>query len=193
MPNKMGYFKHHLSDVQSENIGDETKIWQYSVVLSGAKIGSNCNINCHTFIENDVIIGSNVTVKSGVYLWDGIRIEDDVFVGPNVTFVNDKFPKSKKYPVKFSGAHIRKGASVGAGATILGEITIGRCAMIGAGAVVTNDVPDFALVYGNPARIKGWVNERGEVLKQVKEGLFEDEHGQYYVLTDGVLNQTSKP
>ncbi|MFM7079937.1 MAG: acyltransferase [Bacteroidota bacterium] len=183
----MGYFKHIHSDVQSEKIGDDTRIWQYAVVLAGAQIGSNCNINCHTFIENDVIIGNNVTVKSGVYVWDGIRVEDDVFIGPNVTFVNDKFPRSKRYPPSFNGTHIQQGASLGAGAIILGGISLGRYAMVGAGAVVTKDVPDFALVYGNPAIIKGWVNESGEVLQKIHENEFTDEQGHVYQVIDGKL------
>jgi acetyltransferase-like isoleucine patch superfamily enzyme len=122
------------------------------VVLKDAVIGDNCNINCHTFIENDVIIGNNVTVKSGVFLWDGIRVEDDVFIGPNVTFVNDKFPRSKQYPEAFQQTVVKKGASLGANATILGGITIGENAMIGAGAVVTKDVPANTVWVGNPAK-----------------------------------------
>ena len=143
---------HPLSDVQSKNIGKGTRVWQYAVILADAVIGEDCNINCHTFIENDVIIGNNVTVKSGVFLWDGIRIEDNVFIGPNVTFVNDKFPRSKQYPEAFQQTVIKKGASLGANATILGGITIGENAMIGAGAVVTKDVPANTLWVGNPAK-----------------------------------------
>ena len=143
---------HPLSDVQSKNIGQNTSVWQYAVILSGAVIGDNCNINCHTFIENDVTIGNNVTVKSGVFLWDGVVVEDNVFIGPNVTFVNDKFPRSKQYPDSFQKTVIRKGASLGANATILGGITIGENAMIGAGSVVTKDVPANTLWVGNPAR-----------------------------------------
>ena len=143
---------HPLSDVQSKNIGKDTHVWQYAVILAKAVIGDNCNINCHTFIENDVVIGNNVTVKSGVFLWDGIRVEDDVFIGPNVTFVNDKFPRSKQYPEEFQQTVIKKGASLGANATILGGITIGENAMIGAGAVVTKDVPANTVWVGNPAK-----------------------------------------
>lgn len=143
---------HQLADVQSANIGEGTTIWQYVVILPNAVIGKNCNINCHTFIENDVIVGDNVTVKSGVFLWDGLRIEDNVFIGPNVTFVNDKYPKSKQYPTAFQHTIIRKGVSLGANATILGGITIGENAMIGAGAVITKDVPANTLWVGNPAK-----------------------------------------
>lgn len=121
-------------------------------MLQGASIGENCNINSHTFIENDVVIGNNVTVKCGVYLWDGIRIHDNVFIGPNATFTNDKFPRSKQYPTRFQSILIEEGASIGANATILGEITIGKHAMIGAGSVVTKNVPANELWVGNPAR-----------------------------------------
>lgn len=132
---------HKLSDVQSKNIGQDTKIWQFCVVLEKAVIGKNCNICAHVLIENDVIIGDNVTVKSGVQLWDGLRIEDNVFIGPNVTFTNDLYPRSKKYPEKFLNTVIKKGASIGANATIIPGITIGENAMIAAGSIVTKDVP----------------------------------------------------
>lgn len=144
---------HPLADVRSTKIGSNTRIWQYSIVLPGAMIGANCNICAHTLIEGDVIIGDNVTVKSGVFLWDGTRIEDDVFIGPNATFTNDLFPRSKVYPEAFNGITIRRGASIGANATLLPGITIGAKAIVGAGAVVTCDVPERALVVGNPAKV----------------------------------------
>jgi UDP-2-acetamido-3-amino-2,3-dideoxy-glucuronate N-acetyltransferase len=144
---------HPSSDVQSTHIGAGSRIWQFVVVLPGAKIGTDCNICSHCLIENDVIVGDRVTVKSGVQLWDGIRIENDVFIGPNVTFSNDRFPRSKQYPEAFLQTVVKTGASIGANATILPGITIGSQAMIGAGSVVTKDVPDHALVVGNPARI----------------------------------------
>jgi len=143
---------HPLADVQSKYIGEGTTVWQFAVILPKAVIGKNCNINCHTFIENDVIIGDRVTIKSGVYIWDGIRIEDDVFVGPNATFVNDKYPRSKQYPEKFQTIKIGKGASIGANATILGGIEIGNYAMIGAGSVVLKNVPANTVWAGNPAK-----------------------------------------
>jgi acetyltransferase-like isoleucine patch superfamily enzyme len=149
---KVDYFVHSLADVQSKNIGRNTKIWQFTVVLAQAVIGENCNINCNTFIENKVTLGNNVTIKCGVYLWDGIEIEDDVFVGPNVTFTNDKYPRSKKYPEEFQAIRIKKGASIGANSTILGGITIGENAMIGAGSLLSKDVPDGELWYGVPAK-----------------------------------------
>lgn len=149
----MKYLVHPLSDVQSTEIGDDTQIWQFCIVFAGAKIGANCNICANVLIENDVIIGDNVTVKSGVQLWDGLRVEDNVFIGPNVTLTNDSFPRSKVYPKQFLKTLIKAGASVGAGAVILPGIVIGEYAMVGAGSVVTRDVPAYALVVGNPARI----------------------------------------
>lgn len=149
---------HTTSDVQSKNIGVNTKIWQFVVILPNATIGDNCNICSHCFIENKVTLGDNVTVKSGVQLWDGVVLEDDVFIGPNVTFTNDKYPRSKAYPDCFPQITVKSGASIGAGAIILPEITIGAKAMVGAGAVVTRDVPANAIVIGNPARIIGYVS-----------------------------------
>lgn len=131
---------HELSDVQSKNIGKDTNIWQYCVVLPNAKIGDNCNICSHCFIENDVVIGDNVTVKNGVYLYDGITVEDDVFIGPNATFCNDRYPKSKNKDFKLESIVIKKGASIGANATILPGVTIGENALVGAGAIITKDV-----------------------------------------------------
>ncbi len=131
---------HNLSDVQSKNIGQDTNIWQFCVVLPNAIIGDNCNICSHCFIENDVVIGNNVTVKCGVQIWDGIRVEDDVFIGPNVTFCNDKHPKSRNKDYKMEGITVKKGASIGAGSVILPGVTIGENAMIAAGSIVTKDV-----------------------------------------------------
>ena len=143
---------HPLADVKSPSIGEGTNIWQFCVVLPQAVIGSNCNICAGVLIENDVVVGDNVTVKSGVQLWDGIRIEDDVFIGPNATFTNDRFPRSKQYPDSFPITTIKKGASIGANSTILPGITIGEKAMIAAGSVVTRDVPAGQLWMGSPAR-----------------------------------------
>ena len=143
---------HPLSDVQTTKIGDNTNIWQFVVILPGANIGNNCNINCHTFIESDVLMGNNVTVKSGVYLWNGLCIEDNVFIGPNATFINDIYPRSKEYPGSFKKTIIKKGASIGANATIMGGITIGENALIGAGSVVLQDIPANTVWVGNPAK-----------------------------------------
>lgn len=150
-------FIHPLSDVMSTTIGQKTKVWQYSVILPKAVIGENCNICAHTLIENDVVIGNNVTVKSGVYIWDGITLKDNVFIGPCVTFTNDKKPRSKQYPNEFPKTVVEEGASIGANATLLPGITIGRNALVGAGAVVTKNVPENAIVVGNPSAIKGYV------------------------------------
>ncbi|WP_226063998.1 acyltransferase [Kaistella polysaccharea] len=143
---------HPLAEVQSPSVGEGTFVWQYSIILEDAVIGTNCNINCHVFIENDVIIGNNVTVKPGVQIWDGLRIEDDVFIGPNVTFTNDPFPRSKQYQKNVQRTLICKGVSIGANATILGGVTVGENSMIGAGSVVTKNIPSNELWVGNPAR-----------------------------------------
>ena len=152
----MGFYQHPQALVESVNIGDDTRVWAFAHVLPGAKIGRECNICDHVFIENDVTIGDRVTIKCGVQIWDAVCLEDDVFVGPNATFINDKNPRSKQYPEEFAKTTVRRGASIGANATILAGIVVGRNAMVGAGAVVTRDVPPNAIVIGNPARIKGY-------------------------------------
>lgn len=146
-------FIHRLADVQSSDIGPRSRIWQFVVILPGARIGTDANICSHCLIEGDVIIGDRVTVKSGVHLWDGVRLEDDVFVGPNVTFTNDTYPRSKRRPARFAVTVVQQGASIGAGAVLLPGLTIGAGAMVGAGAVVTRSVPRGTTVVGNPARI----------------------------------------
>ncbi|MEO8298685.1 MAG: acyltransferase [Burkholderiales bacterium] len=148
-------FIHPSADVQTRAIGGGTKVWQFVVILAGARIGSDCNINCQCFIENDVQVGDRVTIKPGVQLWDGLRLGDDVFIGPNVTFTNDKRPRSKRYPERFPNTVVGRGASIGANSTILPGITIGAAAMVGAGSVVTKDVPAGELWFGNPARHRG--------------------------------------
>jgi acetyltransferase-like isoleucine patch superfamily enzyme len=149
-------FVHPQGICESETVGDLTRVWAFAHVLPGARIGVDCNICDHVLVENDVVVGDRVTVKSGVQLWDGVRLGDDVFVGPNVTFANDRFPRSKQYPEEFLQTVVGDGASLGAGAVILPGIRIGRNAMVGAGAVVTKDVPANAVVVGNPARITGY-------------------------------------
>ncbi len=173
---------HPLADVQSKNIGEGTVVWQYAIILKGAVIGKNCNINCHTFIEDDVIIGDHVTVKSGIFIWNSIRIEDNVFLGPNVVFTNDIWPRSKQQ-VNHPVTTIKKGASLGASSTILAGVTVGAYAMTGIGSVVIRNVPDHALVYGNPAKQHGWVSEKGEKLKEETEGFWISSTGERYVET----------
>ena len=148
------YFIHEKAIVEpGARIGKQTRVWAFAHILSGAVIGEDCNVCDGVFIENDVVIGDRVTIKCGVQIWDGIILEDDVFVGPNATFTNDSFPRSKHYPEQFEGTLVKQGASIGANATILPGLTIGEYAMVGAGAVVTKDVPPYAVVVGNPARI----------------------------------------
>lgn len=154
----MDFFTHPNALCESPTIGSGTRIWAFAHVLPQARIGADCNICDHVFIENDVVIGDRVTVKCGVQVWDGVQLEDDVFVGPNVTFTNDIFPRSKQYPESFGRTVVQSGASLGANSTILPGITIGRNAMVGAGAVVTRSVPPNAIVVGNPARIAGYVD-----------------------------------
>jgi acetyltransferase-like isoleucine patch superfamily enzyme len=143
---------------EGATIGERTRVWAFAHVLPGAAVGDDCNLCDHTFIENDVRIGNRCTIKCGVQLWDGISLGDDVFVGPNTTFTNDKFPRSKCYPDSFAKTCVKRGASIGANATILPGLHIGEKAMIGAGAVVTHNVPSNAIVTGNPARIVGYVD-----------------------------------
>ena len=155
---------HPLADCKSENIGENTKIWQFCVVFKNARIGSNCNICANVLVEDDVIIGDNVTVKSGVQLWNGARIEDDVFIGPNVTFTNEHFSRSKQYPDHFEQTIIKKGASLGANCTIIAGNTVGESSLIGAGCVVTKDIPPYTVWYGNPIRQRGYITKGGLIL-----------------------------
>ena len=154
---------HPLSDVMSSHIGKDTRIWQFCVVFPDAVIGNNCNICANVLIENKVIVGDNVTIKSGVQLWDGITVEDNVFIGPNVTFTNNRFPRSKKFLKEDVKTHICEGASLGANTTVVAGVTIGAHAMIGAGSVVTKDIPDYSVWWGNPARLKGFVDDNDEM------------------------------
>lgn len=166
----MTYYKHDMAIVDTNNIGERTRIWAFSHIQCDVIIGKDCNICEHTFIEKSVRIGNRVTIKSGVYLWEGIEIEDDVFIGPNATFTNDKYPRSKQYPDHYERTVIKSKASIGANATILPGITIGQNALIGAGTVVTKNVPPHAIVMGNPARIVGYVNAHEKIkVTYVKE------------------------
>ncbi len=144
---------------ESDRVGEGTRVWAFAHILPGAHIGRDCNICDGVFIENEVSIGDRVTIKCGVQIWDGINLEDDVFIGPNATFCNDPFPRSKQPPARFPRTHVKRGASIGANATILSGLTIGEGAMVGAGAVVTRSVPPHAIVRGNPARIAGYIDD----------------------------------
>lgn len=154
-------FVHERALVESDDIGPGTRIWAFAHVMRGARIGADCNVCDHTYIEGDVVVGDRVTIKSGVYLWDGLRVEDDVFLGPQATFTNDRFPRSKQ-SFEIPDTRIRRGASIGAGAVILPGITVGERAMVGAGAVVTKDVAAFAVVVGSPARVVRMLDPEGE-------------------------------
>ena len=153
-----GVFLHPQALCESPTVGEGTRVWAFAHVLPRARIGRDCNICDHVFIENDVIVGDRVTVKCGVQLWDGLRVADDVFIGPNATFANDKYPRSKQYQARVLQTWIDRGASIGGGAAVLPGIRIGSRAMVGAGSVVTQDVPTRAIVFGNPARIVGYVD-----------------------------------
>ena len=171
---------HKLADVQTSNIGPDTSIWQYTIILKDAVIGKNCNINCHVFIENDVVIEDNVTIKSGVQVWDGLRIKSNVFIGPNVTFTNDLVPRSKKHPERFETTIIEEGTSIGANSTIIAGNIIGEYSMIGAGSVITKNVPPFTVWYGNPATHKGYITRKSDLLNLE----LKDKNGIQYKLID---------
>jgi UDP-2-acetamido-3-amino-2,3-dideoxy-glucuronate N-acetyltransferase len=155
------FYQHPAAIVESDAIGAGTRVWAFAHILPGARVGTGCNICDHTFIENDVVVGNGVTVKCGVQLWDGVTLEDDVFVGPNATFSNDPFPRSGKHQAAVVRTCVKRGASIGANATILPGVTIGELAMVGSGSVVIRDVPARAIVTGNPARIVGRIGASG--------------------------------
>lgn len=161
-PTASDVYVHPQGLCESTQVGRGSRVWAFAHVLKGARLGEDCNVCDHVFIENDVIVGDRVTIKCGVQLWDGLRVEDDVFIGPNATFTNDRFPRSKQYPESFAQTIIGRWASIGANATILPGVSIGQHAMVGAGAVVTRSVPPYAIVVGNPARIVGYAGGRPE-------------------------------
>lgn len=177
---------HPTAEVQSKNIGIGTDIWQFCVILEQAIIGENCNINFNVFIENDVLIGDNVTIKSGVQIWDGVRIGNNVIISPNVTFTNDLLPRSKQYPQKYLITFINEGVSIGANSTIIGGITIGKYAMIGAGSVVTHNIPSYTLWYGNPAVFKANICKCGQKLNPL---LTCTQCSLSYNITNGIIEE----
>lgn len=168
----MSFFVHPQALCETTHVGSGTRVWAFAHILPNAVIGADCNICDTVFIENDVVVGDRVTIKNGVQLWDGLRIENDAFIGPNATFTNDRFPRSKAYPERFAQTLIGRAASIGANATILPGLTVGQNAMVGAGAVVTRSVPPNAIVVGNPARIVGYVDAPGNARgAQVGDGV----------------------
>ena len=175
------YYKHPNSLVETDRIGNGTTIWAFVHILQNSQIGKNCNICDHCFIEGDVLIGDNVTIKCGVYLWSGLTIQDNVFLGLNVVFTNDLRPRSRNQDCRLTKTVIEHGASIGANSTILAGVNIGRYAMTGIGAVVTRNVKDYALVYGNPAKQHGWVDEGGNKMNRNSEGFWVSDNGTLYV------------
>lgn len=164
MINSSAHIHSHALIEKDVTIGANTRVWAFAHILPNVKIGADCNICDHTFIENGVTLGDRVTVKSGVYIWTGVEIEDDVFIGPCVAFTNDKRPRSQQHLAEYPKTRLLTGCSIGANATLLPGITMGQWSMVGAGSVITRDVPAHALVFGNPAKIQGWVCQCGEKL-----------------------------
>lgn len=183
------FFCHPLALVESSAIGEETRIWAFAHVQRGAVIGRCCNVGDHCFVESGVVLGDEVVVKNGVALWEGITVGDRVFIGPNAAFTNDTAPRAKVFHAEGERTLIREGASIGANGTILCGITIGRYALVGAGAVVTRDVPDFALVYGNPARLHGWVCRCGKALEFGDAAAAACSCGRAYRKEDGLVQE----
>jgi UDP-2-acetamido-3-amino-2,3-dideoxy-glucuronate N-acetyltransferase len=174
------YFVHEKAICESEKIGKNTRIWAFCHIMKDVEIGEDCNFGDGSFVESGVKIGNRVTVKNHISIWNGVEIEDDVFLGPNCVLTNDLFPRSKVYHPENIRTLIRKGASIGANATIVCGITLGKYSMVAAGAVVTKDVPDFALMVGVPAKISGYVSLKGDKLEFDKNGFAKDKEGNVY-------------
>ena len=174
---------HPSAIVDTSQIGENTRIWAFVHILAGAKIGRECNICDHVFVENDVVMGDFVTVKSGVCIWNGVTIEDHVFVGPNVSFTNDVYPRSKSHLQQHPQTRIKKGASIGAGSVVIAGVKIGCFAMVGAGTVVTRDVGDYELVMGNPSRPGGYICECARKLEETPNNKFNCSCGLAYEMT----------
>jgi acetyltransferase-like isoleucine patch superfamily enzyme len=193
-------FIHPTALVETQQIGQGTRIWAFAHVMRDASIGANCNVGDHCFVESGVIVGDSVTIKNGNAIWEGITLEDGVFVGPYVVFTNDLYPRSSRLPqakTRYSDrgwllpTRVRRGASLGAGAVILAGTTIGEYAMVGAGAVVTRDVPPYALVIGSPARARGWVCQCGQPLQFQEKLATCGECGLCFVATDDSVRPTN--
>jgi acetyltransferase-like isoleucine patch superfamily enzyme len=177
------FFRHPQALIDDGvSIGNGTRVWAFAHVVTGAVVGEDCNLCDHTFVEGDVRMGDRVTLKCGVWLWNGLTVEDDVFVGPNVTFTNDERPRSKRYPQEFLKTILKQGCSIGANSTILPGLSIGRWAMVGAGSLVAHEVPDYALVFGSPARRRGWVCRCGEKLGTASGKRLVCQCGRHYEL-----------
>jgi len=189
----VNYFSHPSALVESENIGSATRIWAFVHVLKGAEIGADCNIGECCYIESDVKVGNEVVIKNGVSLWSGLQVEDRVFIGPNVSFTNDRIPRAKVFHEHYEETLVREGASIGANATILCGITLGSWCVVGAGSVVTHTVPDFGLVYGNPAQLRGWICTCGKPLplEVDGEGQAQCMCGEVYIISRGQLRRQS--
>ncbi len=181
------YFVHPSALCETEDIGDETRVWAFAHVMKGVRIGSQCNVGDHAFIESGVTVGDRVTIKNGVAIWEGVTVEDDVFLGPNCVMTNDLLPRSRVMHEESVKTLISRGASIGANATIVAGHTLGQYCMIGAGAVVTKDIPPFALVVGNPSRRIGWVGVKGERLEFDGDGLCRTAEG-VYAMRDGAVS-----
>ena len=166
--NSNRYFAHPNALVETDDIGEGTRVWAFAHVMKGAVVGKNCNIGDHAFVESHVVIGDGVTIKNGVAIWDGVSLASNVFVGPNAVFTNDLNPRAevKKSRQQFVVTQVHEGASIGANATVVCGITIGRYAFLGAGTVVIRDVPDYAMVVGNPGRQIGFMCECGDKLPE---------------------------